>query len=93
MVTGKRDLLSDAAREIIRQAGIFHIITISGVCVAVPRHNPLDKRQVRWTFDLCENSEQGLPLAPIPGRIPCYRGKAGEWESDGDGREDHELGS
>ncbi|MGP0058017.1 MAG: ComEC/Rec2 family competence protein [Beijerinckiaceae bacterium] len=31
MVTGKRDLLSDAAREIIRQAGIFHIITISGV--------------------------------------------------------------
>jgi competence protein ComEC len=31
MVTGKRDLLSDDARETIRQAGIFHIITISGV--------------------------------------------------------------
>ncbi len=31
MVTGKRDLLSDAARETIRRAGIFHIITISGV--------------------------------------------------------------
>jgi competence protein ComEC len=31
MVTGKRDLLSDQARELIRQAGIFHIITISGV--------------------------------------------------------------
>ncbi len=31
MVTGKRDLLSDAAREVICQAGIFHIITISGV--------------------------------------------------------------
>jgi competence protein ComEC len=31
MVTGKRDLLSDAAREAIRKAGIFHIITISGV--------------------------------------------------------------
>ena len=31
MVTGKRDLLSDAARETIRKAGIFHIITISGV--------------------------------------------------------------
>jgi competence protein ComEC len=31
MVTGKRDLLSDNAKEIIREAGIFHIITISGV--------------------------------------------------------------
>jgi competence protein ComEC len=31
MVTGKRDLLSDATRETIRKAGIFHIITISGV--------------------------------------------------------------
>ncbi|MGP8232143.1 MAG: ComEC/Rec2 family competence protein [Methylovirgula sp.] len=31
MVTGKRDLLSDDTREVIRKAGIFHIITISGV--------------------------------------------------------------
>ena len=31
MVTGKRDLLSDQAKEVIREAGIFHIITISGV--------------------------------------------------------------
>jgi competence protein ComEC len=31
MVTGKRDLLSNTARETIRKAGIFHIITISGV--------------------------------------------------------------
>jgi competence protein ComEC len=31
MVTGKRDLLSDHAKEMIREAGIFHIITISGV--------------------------------------------------------------
>ncbi len=31
MVTGKRDLLSDEAKEVIREAGIFHIITISGV--------------------------------------------------------------
>jgi competence protein ComEC len=31
MVTGKRDMLSDAARDTIRKAGIFHIITISGV--------------------------------------------------------------
>jgi competence protein ComEC len=31
MVTGKRDLLSEDAKEIIREAGIFHIITISGV--------------------------------------------------------------
>ncbi|SDR41196.1 competence protein ComEC [Rhizobiales bacterium GAS113] len=31
MVTGKRELLSDKARELIREAGIFHIITISGV--------------------------------------------------------------
>jgi len=31
MVTGKRDLLSETAKEIIREAGIFHIITISGV--------------------------------------------------------------
>jgi competence protein ComEC len=31
MVTGKRDFLSDDARETIRRAGIFHIITISGV--------------------------------------------------------------
>jgi competence protein ComEC len=31
MVTGKRDLLSDDAKEVIREAGIFHIITISGV--------------------------------------------------------------
>lgn len=31
MVTGKRDLLSSDGREIIREAGIFHIITIAGV--------------------------------------------------------------
>lgn len=31
MVTGKRDLLSDSAKDVIREAGIFHIITISGV--------------------------------------------------------------
>jgi competence protein ComEC len=31
MVTGKRDFLSDSAKELIRRAGIFHIITISGV--------------------------------------------------------------
>jgi competence protein ComEC len=31
MVTGKRDLLSDDTKEVIRKAGIFHIITISGV--------------------------------------------------------------
>jgi competence protein ComEC len=31
MVTGKRGLLSSEAKEIIREAGIFHIITISGV--------------------------------------------------------------
>ena len=31
MVTGKRDLLSAGGREIIRQAGIFHIVTIAGV--------------------------------------------------------------
>ncbi len=31
MVTGKRDLLTDDTREVIRKAGIFHIITISGV--------------------------------------------------------------
>ena len=31
MVTGKRDFLSSDARDLIREAGIFHIITISGV--------------------------------------------------------------
>ena len=31
MVTGKRDFLSDSAKDLIRRAGIFHIITISGV--------------------------------------------------------------
>ncbi len=31
MVTGKRDLLSEDAKSLIRRAGIFHIITISGV--------------------------------------------------------------
>jgi len=31
MVTGKRDFLSAEAREMIRRAGIFHIITISGI--------------------------------------------------------------
>ena len=31
MVTGKRDFLSNNARDLIREAGIFHIITISGV--------------------------------------------------------------
>ncbi|MFZ1079564.1 MAG: ComEC/Rec2 family competence protein [Methylovirgula sp.] len=31
MVTGKRDLLSDDTKEVIREAGIFHIITIFGV--------------------------------------------------------------
>jgi competence protein ComEC len=31
MVTGKRDLLSPEARETIARAGIFHIVTISGV--------------------------------------------------------------
>src|ERR1700677_1761061 len=31
MVTGKRGFLSSDARDLIREAGIFHIITISGV--------------------------------------------------------------
>ena len=31
MVTGKRDFLSRDAKDLIREAGIFHIITISGV--------------------------------------------------------------
>ena len=31
MVTGKRDLLSEEAKALIREAGIFHIITIAGV--------------------------------------------------------------
>lgn len=31
MVTGKRDFLSEDAKALIRKAGIFHIITISGV--------------------------------------------------------------
>nr|WP_255609355.1 ComEC/Rec2 family competence protein [Methylosinus sp. Sm6] len=31
MVTGKRDFLGEEAKELIRRAGIFHIITISGV--------------------------------------------------------------
>jgi competence protein ComEC len=31
MVTGKRDFLSSDAKDLIRQAGIFHIITISGM--------------------------------------------------------------
>ncbi len=31
MVTGKRDLLSEDTKEVIREAGIFHIVTISGV--------------------------------------------------------------
>lgn len=31
MVTGKRDLLSEETKDVIRQAGIFHVITISGV--------------------------------------------------------------
>ena len=31
MVTGKRDFLDDPTKEVIREAGIFHIITIAGV--------------------------------------------------------------
>jgi competence protein ComEC len=31
MVTGKRDYLSESAKDLIRRAGIFHIITISGM--------------------------------------------------------------
>src|SRR5580704_4724484 len=31
MITGKRDFLSDDAKDLIREAGIFHIITISGL--------------------------------------------------------------
>ncbi len=31
MVTGKRDFLSNDAKDLIRETGIFHIITISGV--------------------------------------------------------------
>jgi competence protein ComEC len=31
MVTGKRDFLSSDAKDLIREVGIFHIITISGV--------------------------------------------------------------
>ncbi len=31
MVTGKRDLLSEDAKSLIREAGIFHVVTISGV--------------------------------------------------------------
>ncbi len=35
MVTGKRDYLSESAKELIRRAGIFHIVTISGVQMAL----------------------------------------------------------
>jgi competence protein ComEC len=35
MVTGKRDFLSNDAKDLIREAGIFHIITISGVQVTL----------------------------------------------------------
>lgn len=31
MVTGKRELLSEDAKSVIREAGIFHVITIAGV--------------------------------------------------------------
>jgi competence protein ComEC len=31
MVTGKRDFLSNDAKDLIREAGIFHIVTISGL--------------------------------------------------------------
>lgn len=31
MVTGKRDFLSENAKDLIRRAGIFHIVTISGM--------------------------------------------------------------
>ncbi|MEK8092375.1 ComEC/Rec2 family competence protein [Methylocystis sp. IM3] len=31
MVTGKRDFLSENAKDLIRRAGIFHIVTISGI--------------------------------------------------------------
>ncbi len=31
MVTGKRDYLDEPTKDVIREAGIFHIITISGV--------------------------------------------------------------
>ena len=31
MVTGKRDFLSENAKDLIRRAGIFHVVTISGV--------------------------------------------------------------
>ncbi|MBY0613616.1 MAG: ComEC/Rec2 family competence protein [Beijerinckiaceae bacterium] len=31
MVTGKRDFLTEEARDLVREAGIFHIITISGI--------------------------------------------------------------
>ena len=31
MVTGKRDFFSENAKELIRRAGIFHIVTISGI--------------------------------------------------------------
>ncbi len=31
MVTGKRDFLSEEAKDLIRRAGIFHIVTISGM--------------------------------------------------------------
>ncbi|QGM98369.1 ComEC/Rec2 family competence protein [Methylocystis parvus] len=31
MVTGKRDYLSEGAKDLIRRAGIFHIVTISGM--------------------------------------------------------------
>ena len=31
MVTGKRDYLSNEAKDLIRRAGIFHVVTISGV--------------------------------------------------------------
>ena len=44
MVTGKRDFLSSDARDLIREAGIFHIITISGVQMNSGRRNFLRRR-------------------------------------------------
>ncbi|RFB80203.1 ComEC/Rec2 family competence protein [Methylovirgula sp. 4M-Z18] len=35
MVTGKRDLLPEETKDIIREAGIFHIVTISGLQITL----------------------------------------------------------
>ena len=80
MVTGKRDFLSNDAKDLIREAGIFHIITISGVQMTLVagiffwRRGACSRCRRRWRCAI--RSRNGRRRSPWSARSPTTSARA-----------------